>query len=164
MLLRSLGRLKLRIMARVRMNKSGKTRGYVTAASLSNQDDDKDKNVTSLHKSNEKQLVCTLCTDVKWPVLQLCARREHLTTILKCFSSHQSQDSSRPVLSKMTWNNWEFFAVTWSSIFRWRSRCQVDAVLARAFIWYFDAMYNVYWTVMRSIMIAWSTHSSFEVQ
>ena len=54
MLLRSLGRLKLRIMARVRMNKSGKTRGYVTAASLSNQDDDKDKNVTSLHKKQWK--------------------------------------------------------------------------------------------------------------
>ena len=75
--------------------------------SLSNHDNDGDKNVTNLHIWQWRQQLCTLCTcsfhfwtsrrrsrsfyDVKWPVLQLCGRHEHMMTNVQfCFLMSQA--------------------------------------------------------------------------
>ena len=84
---------------------------------------------------NEKQYLCTLCTcifhlltfwrrsrsfyEVKWPVLLLCGRREHMMTDWFQFNSRMVRTH---FLSKMTLNNRKMIAETRSYIFRWRSR------------------------------------------
>ena len=71
--------------------------------------------------------------DVKWPVLQLWGRREHMmTNVSFCpkhwflCPKHWFQFNSRIVRthfsSIMTLNNWKMIAETRSYIFRWRSR------------------------------------------
>ena len=90
---------------------------------------------------SEKQYFCTLSHlltfwrrsrsfyDMKWPVLQLCGRRQHMMTIVQfCLHISQSwfQFNSRIVRthfsSKKTLNNWKIIAETRSYIFRLRSR------------------------------------------
>ena len=109
---------------------------------LSNHDDDGNKNICIFDK--DKQYLCTLCTcifhlltfgrrsrsfyDVKWPVLQLCGRREHMMTNVQfCLLISQALvPISRVVTthfsSIMSLNNWKMIAETRSHIFRWRSR------------------------------------------
>ena len=67
--------------------------------------------------------------DVKWPVLQLCGRREHMMTNVQfVFSCPKRwfQINSRifrtHFSSKISLNNWKMIAETRSHTFRWRSR------------------------------------------
>ena len=84
--------------------------------------------------------------DVKWPVLQLCGRRDHMMTNVKfCLLIYEGypmkrwfQSNSRIVkthfASVMTLNNWEMIAETRSYIFRWRSRCRRRRVCVNSLI------------------------------
>ena len=70
--------------------------------------------------------------NVKWPVLQLCGRREHMMTnmfnfvflSLKRWFQFNSRIVGTHFASVMTLNNLEMIAETQSYIFRWRFRCR----------------------------------------
>ena len=76
--------------------------------------------------------VLVLSTTWKWPVLQLCGRREHIMTSVQVYNiaflpkKRWFQFNSRIVrthfASMMILNNWEIIAETRSYIFGWRSR------------------------------------------
>ena len=121
--------------------------------SLRNHDDDGNKNVTNLHIWLSKTIVLhalhvqvsflTFCRrsrsfcDVKWPVLQLCGRRDHMMTNVK-FCLLICKALVRIVrthfASVMTLNNWEMITETRSYIFRWRSRCRRRRVCVNSLI------------------------------
>ena len=113
--------------------------------SLGNHDDDGNKNPTNLHILQWKTVFLhalhvhfsflTFCRrsrsfyDVKWPVSQLCGRRERMMTNIQfclLLSKRWFQLNSRMVRTRfssiMTLNNWKIIAEMRSYIFRLRSR------------------------------------------
>ena len=110
--------------------------------SLSNHDDDGNNTAQICIFDNEKQYFCTLCAciylvltfcrrscsffDVKWPVLQVCGRCEHMMTnfVFSCpkrWFQLNSRIVRTPFSSIMSLNNWKMIAETRSHIFWWRS-------------------------------------------
>jgi len=126
--------------------------------SLSNHDDDGNKNPTNLHIWQWKtvflhalHVLFHLLTfwrrsrffyDVKWPVLQLCGRREHMMTNVEfCLLSQVLVQFNSRIFrthfsSIMTLNNWKMIAETRSYIFRWCSRCRRRCVCLISLISY----------------------------
>ena len=114
--------------------------------SLSNHDDDGNKNVTNLHIWQWKTVFLRVFTcifpfltfcrrsrsfyDVKWPVLHVCGRLEHMMTnvqfCLVLCPKRWFQFNSRIVRTQfpsiMSLNNWNTIAETRGHISRWRSR------------------------------------------
>ena len=88
--------------------------------------------------------------DVKWPVLQLSGRREHMMTNVQFVLLSQKrwfQFNSRIVrthfASVMTLNNCEIIAETRSYIFRWRSRSG-RRCLCLSSLMYYPGVYRVF--------------------